>query len=64
MATMQLRPARNSGAPAAGSRLIRNGTRCVIFTQLPVAFWAGSNENSEPVAGLRLSTVAFHSTPG
>ena len=35
---------------------IRTGTRWVTFTQLPVAFWAGSTENSEPVPRPMLST--------
>ena len=37
---------------------MRTGTRCTTLTQLPVAFCAGSIENSAPVAGLMLSTVA------
>ena len=32
------------------------GTRWVTFTQLPVAFCAGSSENSEPVPRPMLST--------
>src|SRR3546814_2362535 len=30
---------------------IRTGTRCVTLTQFPVAFWAGSTENSAPEIG-------------
>jgi hypothetical protein len=38
--------------------------RCTIFTQLPLAFWAGSSESSEPEAGLIETTCAFHFLPG
>ena len=38
--------------------------RCTTFTQLPLAFCAGSSENSEPLAGLMLSTVPCHMRPG
>ena len=42
----------------------RTGMRCTTLTQLPVAFCAGSTENSEPDAGLIEATCAFHSSPG
>ena len=38
----------------------RTGTRCTIFTQLPVAFCGGSTENSDPVAAPMLATRARH----
>ena len=36
---------------------MRTGTRCAIFTQLPVAFCGGSSEKAVPVPPLMLSTV-------
>ena len=38
--------------------------RCTILTQLPVAFCAGSTENSAPDAGLIEATRACHFLPG
>jgi hypothetical protein len=35
----------------------RTGTRCVTFTQLPVAFCGGNNENAFPEPPLMLSTM-------
>jgi len=43
---------------------MRTGSRCTTFTQLPVAFSAGSSENCEPVPGLTLATVAANFFPG
>ena len=40
---------------------MRTGTRCVTFTQLPVAFCAGSSENAAPLPPLRLSTTPWNS---
>ena len=64
METATVMPARN-GYPFGGcSTSRRTGIRWTTFTQLPVAFWGGSTENSAPVAGAIASTVAGHSTPG
>ena len=38
--------------------------RCTTLTQLPVAFCAGSTENSLPLAGLMLDTFAFQVRSG
>src|SRR5262249_43134074 len=43
---------------------IRTGNRCTTFTQLPVAFSAGSSENCEPVPGLTLATAPTNVLPG
>ena len=42
------RPA-SIGRPGSPSIAIRTGTRCLTFTQLPLAFCAGRTENSLPV---------------
>src|SRR5215813_12770305 len=42
---------------STSSTLTRTGTRCVTFTQLPVAFCGGSSENAEPLPALTLSTT-------
>ena len=43
---------------------IRTGIRCTTLTQLPLEFCAGRTENSEPLAGLMLSTVPDQHLPG
>ena len=45
-------PMRNSGSSGFKVNEMRTGKRCVVFTQLPVAFSEGSNEKDEPLAGL------------
>ncbi len=40
------------------------GTLCTTFTQFPDEFWGGNIENSEPVAGLKLSTIPLQLTLG
>ena len=58
-------PARSTGAsagwPVSSSR---TGMRCTIFTQLPLAFCAGSTLNSPPEAGLMEAMRACHSCLG
>src|SRR3546814_8502541 len=46
------------------SNAIRTGTRCVTLTQLPVAFCAGSTENSLPVPEPIVSTWPRTVSPG
>jgi hypothetical protein len=53
-------PARRIGSAPGSSIATRSGMRCTIFTQLTVASWAGSSENSEPEAGLIEAICAFH----
>ena len=43
---------------------MRTGTRWTTLTQLPVAFCAGSSENSEPVPAPMLATVAVEGVAG
>ena len=50
-------PARPAG------RAIRTGTRCTTLVKLPVAFSAGSSENTEPEAGASDSTVPLIGSP-
>ena len=54
---------RPSVAASASSR-IRTGTRCTILVKLPVAFSAGSTLNTAPVAGARLATWPWNTSPG
>jgi hypothetical protein len=46
--TCALQP-ETSGRSGASSSFSRTGTRCVTFTQLPVAFCGGSIEKDAPV---------------
>src|SRR5258707_7024422 len=48
----------------SSSNSIFTGTRCVIFTKLPVALSGGSNENLAPVAKLNDETFPLISTSG
>jgi hypothetical protein len=41
--TVALMPERSGGSSAPCGNVIRTATRCTTFTQLPVAFCAGSN---------------------
>src|SRR5262245_51757808 len=52
------RPGRNtaSRATSAGTAIL-TATRCTILVKLPVALSGGSNENTEPEAGAKLTTV-------
>src|SRR5262249_25079354 len=54
--TEALRPIRNSTLSVGSVKWMRTGTRCTTFTQLPVAFWAGSTENIAPVPAPMLAT--------
>ena len=54
---LALMPARRLEMSPLSSMAMRTGMRCTTLTQLPVAFWAGSTENTEPVPGAMLSTV-------
>ena len=51
------------GFDGVPSNAIRTGTRCVTFTQLPLAFCAGSSENSLPVPAPMLWTCAVNFWP-
>ena len=62
--TLALSPVRRGTPDGACSIARRTGTRWTTLTQLPVAFCAGSSENSEPVPAPMLSTVARISRPG
>ena len=53
-------PVRSAHVGLASSTFSRTGMRWVTFTQLPVAFCAGSSENSAPVPAPMLSTVALN----
>ena len=68
MAGIDLDAGAHAGAQlrGAGHRRIamRTGMRCTTLTQLPVAFWGGSTENSAPVAWLMLATVPRQSRSG
>jgi len=58
-------PARSTCACSPGAiSSSRTGMRCTTFTQLPLAFCAGSTLNSEPELGAIEATRAFHFTPG
>src|SRR5690606_17161449 len=46
------------------SNAMRTGTRWVTLTQLPVAFWAGSTENSLPVPAPIVWTWPRTTSPG
>ena len=61
--TLALRPAAPHLAGGASSNAIRTGSRCTTFTQLPVAFWAGSGEKAWPAPGLKLATLPAKSEP-
>lgn len=51
-------PGRRANCAEAGmSRRILTGMRCTTFTKLPVAFSGGKRLKTDPVPGLRLSTV-------
>src|SRR5690606_24701869 len=62
--TLALMPVRMSTSSPPVSSFSLTGMRCVTFTQLPVAFCAGSSENSAPVPAPMLSTVAWKGTSG
>ena len=49
---------------ADGSMRILTGTRCTTLTKLPVAFSGGNRLKTEPVPGLRLSTVPASTASG
>ncbi len=57
-------PGAQRNAVGGASKRMRTGTRWTTLTQLPVAFWAGSSENSEPVPAPMLSTVPSSFLPG
>ena len=67
-----LRVDRHVGAQSRAQRQLagasvtarRTGSRCTTFTQLPVAFSAGSMENAAPVPGLKLVIRAWNTLPG
>ena len=54
--TVALVPTRNGKFGSDAATAIRTGTRCVTFTQLPVAFCGGSSEKAAPLARLMFST--------
>ena len=56
IADMGRKPGDQAAAMACRSMAMRTGTRWVTFTQLPLAFCAGSTENSEPVPAPMLAT--------
>ena len=59
------RPGRSlPSSDAPSSSEMRTGTRCTILVKLPVAFSAGSTLNSAPVAGARLTTWPWKTSPG
>ena len=62
--TEALTPEESPAEASASASLRRTGTRCVTFTQFPVAFCAGSKENSAPVPAPIASTVACTLRPG
>ena len=51
-------------AAGIASTSISTGRRCTTFTQLPVAFWAGSGEKASPEPGLKLATWPVSFTSG
>ena len=50
-------PMRSGRSSAGSQKRTRTGTRCTTLTQLPVAFCAGSTENSAPVPAPMLATT-------
>lgn len=53
-------PTRNGCSLSSfGSRVMRTGTRCTTLIQLPVAFCAGSSENTPPVPAPRPATLPW-----
>ena len=58
--TLALMPLLTISAASPVSSFSRTGMRCVTLTQLPVAFCAGSSENSAPVPAPMLSTVPWN----
>ena len=57
-------PTRSGGLPGALSTRTRIGMRWTTLTQLPLVFSAGSSEKLDADAGLMLSTVPVHCSPG
>jgi hypothetical protein len=55
--TEPLVPIRSGNCGSTSSTRIFTGTRCAIFTQLPVAFCVGNKANAAPLPPLMLSTV-------
>jgi hypothetical protein len=64
MSTLALMPARRRDRSWPSSKVMRTGTRCTTFTQLPAAFCAGISENCAPVPGLMEETCAFSGLAG
>src|SRR5260221_4662544 len=62
--TLAVVPMRNGCAGSGSSTLMRTGTRCVTFTQLPVAFCGGRSENAVPLPPERLTTVPWKGGSG
>ena len=62
--TSTLMPTRSGGLPGAFLTRMRIGMRWTTLTQLPLVFSAGSNEKLDADAGLMLSTVPVHRSPG
>ncbi len=64
-ATEALNPVRST-TPAGNASVMatRTGTRWTTFTQLPLAFCAGSRENCAPVPAPMLATTAVNLWPG
>ena len=60
----QARAAAGRARTRPPSSTMRTGTRCTILVKLPVAFSGGSTLNCAPVAGARLTTWPWKTSPG
>ena len=64
MLTTVLIPALSGGSSFWRWIAMRTGMRWVTFTQLPLAFSAGSTENADPLAALIACTWPCQVRPG